>query len=122
MIDLQTLLQRRNVTPAEVEAALLDDYSAFVRLAYLILPPSLGRHRRILAAHGVVQRAYPTVAGCSGCWSARPTRSPSSAAESSRTPSNKPVPVLRCACSRRSGGSGCSPARAQPTTWRSTRC
>ena len=59
MIDIETLLRRRSVTPAEVEAALLDDYSAFVRLAYLILPPSLGRHRRILAAHGVVQRALP---------------------------------------------------------------
>lgn len=59
MIDIQTLPDRRTVSPAEVEAALLDGYSAFVRLAYLILPPSLGRHRRILAAHGVVQRSLP---------------------------------------------------------------
>ncbi|WBQ03902.1 hypothetical protein [Kribbella sp. CA-293567] len=45
--------------PAEVEAALLDGYPRLVRLAYLILPASLGRHRRILTAHGVVQRALP---------------------------------------------------------------
>lgn len=54
---------RRSVDPAEVEAALLDGYSGFVRLAYLILPSSLGRHRRILAAHGVVQRALPVDQG-----------------------------------------------------------
>ncbi|WP_020390288.1 hypothetical protein [Kribbella catacumbae] len=59
MIDIQTLPDRRTVTPAEVEAALLDGYAAFVRLAYLILPPSLGRHRRVLAAHGVVQHSLP---------------------------------------------------------------
>ncbi|MEV8373460.1 hypothetical protein AB0P21_12025 [Kribbella sp. NPDC056861] len=47
------------VTPADAEAALLENYPAFVRLAYLILPASLGRHRRILTAHGVVQRALP---------------------------------------------------------------
>jgi hypothetical protein len=60
MDDTQTLPGRATaVSPAEVEAALLDGYPGFVRLAYLILPPSLGRHRRILAAHGVVQRALP---------------------------------------------------------------
>lgn len=60
MDDIQTLADRVTVvSPAEVEAALLDNYSAYVRLAYLILPPALGRHRRILAAHGVVQRVLP---------------------------------------------------------------
>lgn len=58
-MDIQTLLDRKTVSASEAEAALLDDYPAFVRLAYLILPPSLGRHRRILAAHGVVQRSLP---------------------------------------------------------------
>lgn len=58
-MDIQVLPDRKTVGPAEVEAALLDGYPAFVRLAYLILPSSLGRHRRILAAHGVVQRALP---------------------------------------------------------------
>lgn len=59
MIDLQTMPDHRTITPAEAEAALLNDYSAFVRLAYLILPPSLGRRRRILVAHDVVQHALP---------------------------------------------------------------
>jgi hypothetical protein len=44
---------------AEVEAAVLRGYPGLVRLAYLILPPTLGRHRRILSAHGVVQRSLP---------------------------------------------------------------
>ncbi|WP_049797287.1 hypothetical protein [Kribbella flavida] len=48
-----------SIGPADVEAALLANYPALVRLAYLILPPALGRHRRVLAAHGVVQRALP---------------------------------------------------------------
>jgi hypothetical protein len=47
------------VRPDEVEAALLANYSALVRLAYLILPPILGRDRRVLAAHDVVQHALP---------------------------------------------------------------
>jgi DNA-directed RNA polymerase specialized sigma24 family protein len=59
MDDIQILSARRAVSSAEAEAALLENYGAFVRLAYLILPASLGRHRRILAAHGVVQRALP---------------------------------------------------------------
>jgi DNA-directed RNA polymerase specialized sigma24 family protein len=58
-MDLHVLPDRKAVSPAEVEAALLEGYPAFVRLAYLILPSSLGRHRRILAAHGIVQRALP---------------------------------------------------------------
>ncbi|WP_432946766.1 hypothetical protein ACQPXM_09095 [Kribbella sp. CA-253562] len=58
---VQTLAERTTVEvgPAEVEAALLENYPALVRLAYLVLPSALGRHRRILAAHGVVQRAMP---------------------------------------------------------------
>ncbi|MFB7365140.1 hypothetical protein [Streptomyces hydrogenans] len=41
------------------EAALVEHYPALVRLAHLVLPPSLGRQRRVLAAHAVVQRALP---------------------------------------------------------------
>ncbi|MEU0133008.1 hypothetical protein ABZ172_03040 [Streptomyces sp. NPDC006296] len=41
----------------EAEAALVEHYPHLVRLAYLTLPPSLGRHRRVLAAHTAVQRA-----------------------------------------------------------------
>ncbi|MFI8004827.1 hypothetical protein [Streptomyces sp. NPDC086010] len=41
----------------EAEAVLVEHYPRLVRLAYLTLPPRLGRHRRVLAAHAVVQRA-----------------------------------------------------------------
>ncbi|MFI6341298.1 hypothetical protein [Streptomyces sp. NPDC050535] len=41
------------------EAALMEHYARLVRLVYITLPRSLGRHRRVLAAHGVVQRALP---------------------------------------------------------------
>ncbi|TWD82221.1 hypothetical protein FB561_3349 [Kribbella amoyensis] len=58
MTDVQTL-EHRSIGPAEAETALLENYAKLVRLAYLVLPPSLGRHRRILAAHGVVQHALP---------------------------------------------------------------
>lgn len=43
----------------EAEAALVEHYPRLVRLAYLTLPPRLGRHRRVLAAHAVVQRVLP---------------------------------------------------------------
>ncbi|MFJ5829517.1 hypothetical protein [Streptomyces sp. NPDC093089] len=39
------------------EAVLVEHYPALVRLAHLILPPGLGRHRRVLAAHALVQRS-----------------------------------------------------------------
>ncbi|MFG3039695.1 hypothetical protein ACGFYZ_22640 [Streptomyces sp. NPDC048330] len=48
------------------EAALVENYSGLVRLAYLILPPALGRHRRVLTAHTLVQRALPAAARRSG--------------------------------------------------------
>lgn len=41
----------------EAEAALVEHYPRLVRLAYLTLPPALGRHRRVLAAHAAVQQA-----------------------------------------------------------------
>ncbi|WP_405944817.1 hypothetical protein [Streptomyces sp. NBC_00932] len=43
----------------QAEAALVEHYPRLVRLAYITLPPSLGRHRRALAAHAAVQRALP---------------------------------------------------------------
>ncbi|MFJ6432791.1 hypothetical protein [Streptomyces sp. NPDC091416] len=45
----------------QAESALVEHYPRLVRLAYLVLPPPLGRHRRVLAAHAVVQRALPGV-------------------------------------------------------------
>ncbi|MFB7545303.1 hypothetical protein ACFC0N_35995 [Streptomyces zaomyceticus] len=44
---------RRN----DAEAALVEHYPRLVRLAHLILPPAPGRHRRVLAAHAVVQKS-----------------------------------------------------------------
>ncbi|MGW7491476.1 hypothetical protein [Streptomyces sp. NPDC054786] len=43
----------------QAEAALVEHYPRLVRLAYLVLPPGQGRSRRVLAAHGVVQRTLP---------------------------------------------------------------
>ncbi|KAA6223932.1 hypothetical protein CP973_20200 [Streptomyces albofaciens JCM 4342] len=50
---------RERITLDEAEAALVEHYTGLVRLAYLTLPPTLGRHHKILAAHGLVQRALP---------------------------------------------------------------
>ncbi|MFI7320829.1 hypothetical protein [Streptomyces venezuelae] len=41
------------------EAVIVDQYTRLVRLAYLTLPGRLNRHRRVLAAHSLVQRALP---------------------------------------------------------------
>ncbi|MEW2393519.1 hypothetical protein AB0933_34675 [Streptomyces venezuelae] len=41
------------------EAVIVDQYTRLVRLAYLTLPGRLSRHRRVLAAHSLVQRALP---------------------------------------------------------------
>lgn len=43
----------------QAEAALVEHYPRLVRLAYLVLPPHLGRNRRVLTAHSLVQRALP---------------------------------------------------------------
>ncbi|MFE1952919.1 hypothetical protein ACFW9D_20920 [Streptomyces sp. NPDC059524] len=43
----------------QAEASLVEHYPRLVRLAYLVLPPTLGRNRRVLTAHAVTQRALP---------------------------------------------------------------
>ncbi|MFF3905138.1 hypothetical protein ACFYZJ_03870 [Streptomyces sp. NPDC001848] len=43
----------------QAEAALVEHYPRLVRLAYLVLPPGLGRTRRVLTAHALAQRALP---------------------------------------------------------------
>ncbi|MFD3543372.1 hypothetical protein ACFWUQ_28260 [Streptomyces sp. NPDC058662] len=43
----------------QAEAAIVEHYPRLVRLAYLVLPPALGRHRRVLTAHSLAQRALP---------------------------------------------------------------
>ncbi|MEU9292706.1 hypothetical protein [Streptomyces sp. NPDC048266] len=47
----------------DAEAALVENYPRLVRLAYLILPPTLGRHRRVLTAHALVQKALAESTG-----------------------------------------------------------
>ncbi|WP_030567653.1 hypothetical protein [Streptomyces aureocirculatus] len=54
------------VSLGQAEAALVDQYTDLVRLAYLILPVTLSRHRRVLVAHALVQRALPGLWRCSG--------------------------------------------------------
>ncbi|MDI5968241.1 hypothetical protein POF50_002575 [Streptomyces sp. SL13] len=43
----------------EAEAALVEHYARLVRIAYVTLPATLSRHRRVMLAHRVVQRALP---------------------------------------------------------------
>ncbi|MFE2428381.1 hypothetical protein ACFXJ5_16795 [Streptomyces sp. NPDC059373] len=50
----------------EAEAALVESYPHVVRLAYLTLPASLGRHRRVLTAHTLVQGALPRARRAAG--------------------------------------------------------
>ncbi|MDA5286844.1 hypothetical protein NOD94_040785, partial [Streptomyces sp. Isolate_45] len=56
--------QRFGSTAVEqAEAVLVEHYPHLVRLAYVTLPDSLGRHTRVLLAHRVVQRALPRAGG-----------------------------------------------------------
>lgn len=47
------------VAVEEAEAALVEHYPRLVRLAYLTLPARLGKHRRVITAHRLAQRALP---------------------------------------------------------------
>ncbi|MGW1790739.1 hypothetical protein ACWCPV_17505, partial [Streptomyces tubercidicus] len=51
--------ERTRADVERAEAAIVEHYPRLVRLTYLVLPPSMGRHRRVLTAHGLVQRALP---------------------------------------------------------------
>ncbi|MFG2358528.1 hypothetical protein [Streptomyces sp. NPDC048521] len=61
----QDVAQRHAPAPAgpvdveQAEAALVEHYPRLVRIAYLVLPPGLGRSRRVLTAHALTQRALP---------------------------------------------------------------
>ncbi|MFF6784757.1 hypothetical protein [Streptomyces sp. NPDC012510] len=63
------------------EAALVEHYPRLVRLAYLTLPPGLGRNRRVLTAHALTQRALPR-----GRRSASPIPAQATAAGRERSP------------------------------------
>ncbi|MFI8187830.1 hypothetical protein ACIF8T_03330 [Streptomyces sp. NPDC085946] len=43
----------------QAEAALVEHYPRLARIAYLVLPPGLGRSRRVMTAHALTQRALP---------------------------------------------------------------
>lgn len=47
------------LNPRQAESALRTHYERLARIGYLVLPPQLGRHRRVLAAHTAVQNALP---------------------------------------------------------------
>ena len=57
--DARTSGPAQRISLGQAEAALVDRYTNLVRLAYLILPVALSRHRRVLVAHALVQRALP---------------------------------------------------------------
>lgn len=57
------------------EAVLVEHYPRLVRLGYLVLPPGLGRTRRVLAAHTLAGRALPPQRGRQEPGSERPSRS-----------------------------------------------
>ncbi len=94
--------QRSTTAPSEplavkqAEAALVEHYPRLVRLAYVVLPPSLGRHRRVLAAHTVVQRALPvtrTAPARTAQVPAQSRRSPE--AEQTKAPASAPYVSMR---------------------------
>ncbi|WP_058044717.1 hypothetical protein [Streptomyces roseifaciens] len=61
-MEQQATAPRPLPSPVDVEqaeAALIEHYPRLVRLGYLVLPPSLGRNRRVLTAHALAQRALP---------------------------------------------------------------
>ncbi|MEV7914363.1 hypothetical protein [Streptomyces griseus] len=71
----------------QAEAALVEHYPRLVRLAYVVLPPALGRHRRVLAAHALVQRALPPAGS-----SVRSPRVPAQSRRSDAPAGAEPVP------------------------------
>ncbi|MFD5904545.1 hypothetical protein ACFWHG_23980 [Streptomyces microflavus] len=80
----------------QAEAALVEHYPRLVRLAYVVLPPSLGRHRRVLAAHGTVQRALPGARTAPDRMRVpAQSRRSSEAAEEAQGPANAPYAWMR---------------------------
>ncbi|MFG1806450.1 hypothetical protein [Streptomyces sp. NPDC049040] len=55
-----------HIPVAEAEAALVEHYPRLVRLAYLALPATTGRHRRVLIAHRLAQRSLRVALTSSG--------------------------------------------------------
>ncbi|WP_093606602.1 hypothetical protein [Streptomyces indicus] len=94
---LRTALGRRSRPVVQAEAHLVDQYTRLVSLAYLTLPATLTRHRRVLLAHGIVQRALPRPGGL-GRGRERPERVPGQrAGAAAPVPDQLRVRVLRAA-------------------------
>ncbi|WP_398859148.1 hypothetical protein [Streptomyces chengmaiensis] len=74
----------------QAEAALVEHYPRLVRIAYLVLPPSLGRNRRVLSAHALVQRSLPR--GRGGRPAAIPAQASPPAQASQSTQASRPGP------------------------------
>ncbi|MFE7137218.1 hypothetical protein ACFVAG_05685 [Streptomyces sp. NPDC057644] len=68
----RTDVQSERTGVRQAEAALVEHYPRLVRLAYVVLPPTLGRHRRVLTAHSVVQRALPAAGNKAGSKASSP--------------------------------------------------
>ncbi|MEW2267336.1 hypothetical protein ACGF5T_17720 [Streptomyces sp. NPDC047853] len=99
------------------EAVLVEQYGSLVRLAYLVLPASAGRHRRILTAHSVVQRALPGAGGTAPRTPRvpAPRRGPASPAPATADPRNElRTVVLRAALGRGRRGRWPHRHRASP--------
>ncbi|MFE3720546.1 hypothetical protein [Streptomyces cyaneofuscatus] len=80
----------------QAEAALVEHYPRLVRLAYVVLPPSLGRHRRVLAAHAAVQRALPVTRTAPARMAQVPAQSRRSPeAGQAEAPANAPYASMR---------------------------
>ncbi|PWI13117.1 hypothetical protein DI272_02415 [Streptomyces sp. Act143] len=58
--SLRQPTERLDTPVLEAENALVHQYADLVRLAYITLPPSLGRHQKVSVSHSVVQRALPS--------------------------------------------------------------
>ncbi|MGW7229955.1 hypothetical protein [Streptomyces cyaneofuscatus] len=87
---------RESLGVQQAEAALVEHYPRLVRLAYVVLPPSLGRHRRVLAAHGAVQRALPVTRTAPARMAQVPAQSRRSPeAGQAEAPANAPYASMR---------------------------
>ncbi|GAA1886497.1 hypothetical protein [Streptantibioticus ferralitis] len=58
MTDVEAV-EAEPVDVDDAEAALVEHYPRLVRIAYVTLPAAMGRHRRVLLSHRLVQRALP---------------------------------------------------------------
>lgn len=103
-----------HVTTEQAEAALVEHYPRLVRLAYVVLSPALGRHRRVLRSHALVQRALPR-GRLSGPTPALPAQRQGSVQDDSPGYTLVRLRALRAALAvERAGGGPRAPRRLPP--------